>query len=325
MRDLLKTLLLVVGGLAVMGNPALAQSAWPQQSVKFVVPQPPGGGLDTLARILASRLSEMWGQQVIVENRAGGSSIIGTEAVARATDGHTLLVANDSALTFNPHLFATLSYDPVKDFEPIIHLLSLNQLLLAGPAVEAKTLAELIAAAKKAPGTISYASYGAGSQAQIASEILKKKAGIDLLHVPYRGLQPAMAAAIAGEVGLTWSGAASSRPQVLAGRLKPLAIGGERRLPLMPDVPTFKELGFPEVDSTAWFGILAPAKTPSAVIERVYADVSKIMSDPAMQEREVTAKGYEWVGSGPAKFRQYIVTELKARGETVRLSGAKVE
>lgn len=324
MRNILKAALLLAALLPWTG-PSAAQPAWPQQSVKFIVPQPPGGGLDTLARILADRLGGIWGQQVVVENRAGGSSIIGAEAAARATDGHTLFFTNDSVLTFNPHLFASLPYDPVKDFEPIIHLLSLSQLLLAGPAITANTLPELIAAAKAAPGKISYASYGAGSQAHIASEILKKKAGIDMLHVPYRGLQPAMAAAIAGEVGLTWSGAASSRPQIAAGKLRALAIGGERRLPLMGDVPTFKELGFPDVDSTAWFGILAPAKTPQAVIDRVYKDVTQIMSDPAMQEREVANKGYEWIGGDPAAFRQHIATELKTRGETVRLSGAKVE
>jgi tripartite-type tricarboxylate transporter receptor subunit TctC len=324
MRKILKTAL-VLAALCAGAAPAAAQPAWPQQPVKFIVPQPAGGGLDVLSRILADRLGHAWGQQVLVENRTGGSSNIGAEAAARATDGHTLFITNDSVLTFNPHLFAKLPFDPIKDFEPIIHLVRLNQLLLAGPAVKANSLAELISAAKAAPGAISYASYGAGSQAQIATEILKKKAGIDLLHVPYRGLQPAMAAAIAGEVGLTWSGAASSRPQVAAGKLKALAIGGERRLPLMAEVPTFKELGFPEVDSTAWFGILAPAGTPAAVVQRVYSDVSKIMNDPAMQEREVAAKGYEWIGSGPEEFRKYIAAELKARGELVKLSGAKVE
>jgi len=304
---------------------AHAQGAFPTRPVRIIVAYPPGGGIDVLGRQLAERLAPQWGQPVVVENRPGGSTIPAAELVAKApADGHTILLTSDSTFSINPHLFARLPYSD-RDFVPVTQLILLQQLLLANPSLPANNLAELVALAKAKPGTLNYGSYGSGSQPHLAAETLKAKAGIDIVHIPYKGLSLSIPAAIAGEVDLTFSGIASGRAQVQAGRLKALAIGGPQRSPLMPEVPTFAEQGYPEVETHAWFGLFVPAGTPRAAVERIYRDVAAILSEPGFREKNVVQKGYDLVASSPEAFAAFIVKDRAARGRAVQLSGARSE
>jgi len=225
----------------------------------------------------------------------------------------------------NPHLYAKLPYDPVKDFAPVTQLVLLNQLLLANPAVPASNLKELIAYAKANPGKLNYASYGSGSQPHLAMEMLKSQSGIEVVHVPYKGIPQAVPAAIASEVQLTFSGAASSMAHIKGGRLKAIAIGGKTRLGLMPEVPTFTEGGFPDVPANAWFGIFTPAGTPRDVILKLNAEITKMLKEPEFNQKEVLAKGYDLVASTPEEFAAFLVTDSQRNARAVKISGAKAE
>jgi tripartite-type tricarboxylate transporter receptor subunit TctC len=288
---------------------ALGQAPFPARTVRIVVAYPPGGGIDVMARQLAERLAAQWGQPVVVENRPGGSTIPATELVAKSpADGHTILLTTDSTFSINPHLFAKLPYSD-RDFVAVTQLILLQQLLLAHPSLAANNVTELVALARARPGTLNYGS----------------KAGIDIVHIPYKGLSLSIPAAIAGEVELTFSGIASSRAHVQSGRLKALAIGGPQRSPLMPGVPTFAEQGFPEVETHAWFGLFVPAGTPRAAVDRIHRDVAAILNEPGFRDKEVVQKGYDLVASTPDEFAAFIVRDREARGRAVKLSGAKAE
>jgi len=310
---------------AAFTAPAPAQT-WPVKPARIVVPYPPGGGIDILARQLAERFQAQWGQSVVVENKPGGSTIIGVDQVAKApADGHTILLTTDASFSINPHLFRKLPYDTQKDFMPVTTLILLQQLLVANPTLRANSLQELIALAKARPGTINYASFGSGSQPHLSGEMLKNKAGIDLVHVPYKGISLAVPAVIAGEVQLTFSGIASSMAHLKAGQLKAFAIGGQRRSPLLPDLPTFAELGYPEVETHAWFGLFLPAGSPREAVTRIYQDARKLLEDPEFRARQLVAKGYEVVGSPPEEFAAFLRADSESRGRAVKISGAKVE
>src|SRR5690349_19734640 len=258
--------------LACFALGAQAQN-WPTKPVRIVVAYPPGGGIDVMGRQIAEKLTGMWGQPVVVENKPGANTIVATEAVAKSpADGYTVLLTTDATFSINPHLYTRLPYDPQRDFIPVTMLVLLQQLLVANPSLPANTLQELVALAKSKPGTINYASYGSGSQPHLSGEMLKHAAGIDLVHVPYKGISLAVPAVMAGEVQLTFAGIATSMPQLKAGRIKALAIGGPKRSPLLPQVPTFAELGFPEVETHAWFGLFLPAGAPQEALARFYQD-----------------------------------------------------
>ncbi|HZQ73162.1 MAG TPA: tripartite tricarboxylate transporter substrate binding protein [Burkholderiales bacterium] len=304
---------------------AHAQS-WPAKPVRMVVAYPPGGGIDILARQLAERLTAQWGQPVVVEDKPGANTIVAAEAVAKSpADGYTVLMTTDATFSINPHLYAKLPYDAHRDFVPVTMLVLLQQLLVANPALPANSLSELISLAKKNPGTINYASYGSGSQPHLSGEMLKYKAGIDLVHVPYKGISLAVPAVIAGEVQLTFAGIATSMGPLKAGRIKALAIGGAKRSPLLPQVPTFAELGYPEVETHAWFGLFFPAGSPPGAVARLYAGTKQILEDPEFREKQLVEKGYEVVGSPPAEFAAYIEKDSASRARAVRISGAKAE
>ena len=291
-----------------------------------MVAYPPGGGIDILARQLADKLTPRWGQPVIVENKPGANTIVAAEAVAKApADGYTVLMSSDATFSINPHLYARLPYDAQRDFIPVTMLVLLQQLLVANPSLPANTLQELIRLAKEKPGTINYASYGSGSQPHLSGEMLKYKAGIDLVHVPYKGISLAVPAVIAGEVQLTFAGIASSMGPLKAGRIKALAIGGAKRSPLLPQVPTFAELGYPEVETHAWFGLFLPAGSPKEAVARIFSDTRKVLEEPDFRQKQLVDKGYEVVGSSPEEFAAYIVTDREKRGRAVRISGAKAE
>ena len=303
-----------------------AAYAWPTKPVRIVVAYPPGGGIDVLARQLADKLSPAWGQPVVVENKPGANTIVATDAVAKsAADGHTVLMTTDATFSINPHLYARLPYDAQRDFTPVTMLVLLQQLLVAHPAVPFNDLKGLIETAKAKPGSINYASYGSGSQPHLAGEMLKNKAGIDLVHVPYKGISLAVPAVMAGEVQLTFAGIATSMPQLKAGRIKALAIGGSARSPLLPQVPTFSELGYPEVETHAWFGLFLPAGSPKEAVARIYQDSRKILDESDFRQKQLVEKGYEVVGSSPDDFVNYLKRDSESRARAVRISGAKAE
>lgn len=303
-----------------------AAHAWPTKPVRIIVAYPPGGGIDVMARQLADKLTPAWGQPVVVENKPGANTIVATDAVAKsAADGHTILMTTDATFSINPHLYAKLPYDAQRDFTPVTMLVLLHQFLVAHPSLPANTLEELIKLAKAKPGSINYASYGSGSQPHLAGEMLKHKAGIDLVHVPYKGISLAVPAVIAGEVQLTFAGIATSTPQLKAGRIKAIAIGGPQRSPLFPQVPTFSELGYPEVETHAWFGLFLPANSPREAVSRIHLDVKRIFDDPDFRQKQLIDKGYEVVGSTPEDFASYIRKDSESRARAVKISGAKAE
>ncbi len=319
-----------LAALAAVAAPPNVQAqgaaTYPSRSIRIVVPYPAGGGIDVLSRVLGERLGKSMGQPVVVDNKPGAGTLLAAEFVARSpADGYTLMVTTDSTLTINPHLYSKLPYDPVKDFAPITQLVVLNQLLLANPAVPASNVQELITYAKANPGRLNYASYGSGSQPHLAMETLKAQSGIDIVHVPYKGIPQAVPAALAGEVQLTFSGAASSQAFIKAGKLKALAVGGKTRMALLPDVPTFTEAGFADVPANAGFGLFAPAGTPRDIILKLHAEVTRIMKDPEFVQKEVVAKSYDLVASTPEEFAAFLVGDSVRNARAVKISGAKVE
>jgi tripartite-type tricarboxylate transporter receptor subunit TctC len=310
----------------VLALACFAAHAWPTKPVRIVVAYPAGGGIDVMARQLAEKLTSQWGQPVIVENKPGANTILATDAVAKSpADGHTILMTTDATFSINPHLYAKLPYDAQRDFIPVTMLVLLQQLLVAHPAVPANSLSELIALARQKPGAINYASYGSGSQPHLAGEMLKNKAGIDLIHVPYKGISLAVPAVMAGEVQLTFAGIATSMPQLKAGRIKALAIGGTARSPLLPQVPTFAELGYPEVETHAWFGLFVQANSPRDAVGRIYRDTRAILDEPDFRQKQLVDKGYEVVGNSPDDFVNYLKKDSESRARAVKISGAKAE
>jgi tripartite-type tricarboxylate transporter receptor subunit TctC len=321
MRPLRFVLLL----LACFAPGAHAQT-WPAKPVRIVVAYPPGGGIDVMARQIGERLTQAWGQPVVVENKPGANTIVAADAVAKsAPDGYTVLMTTDATFSINPHLYRKLPFDTQRDFIPVTMLVLLQQMLVAHPALPANGLQELVSLAKQKPGTINYASYGSGSQPHLAGEMLKNKAGIDLVHVPYKGISLAVPAVMAGEVQLTFAGIATSSAPLKSGRIKALAIGGPQRSPLFPQVPTFTELGYPEVETHAWFGLFLPANSPGEAVARIYGDTRKILDDPEFRQKQLIDRGYDVVGSSPEAFAAYIRKDSESRARAVRISGAKAE
>jgi tripartite-type tricarboxylate transporter receptor subunit TctC len=310
---------------AVLCCTALAQP-WPARPVRIVVAYPPGGGIDVMGRQIAERLTNAWGQPVVVENKPGANTIVATDSVAKsAADGYTVLMTTDATFSINPHLYARMPFDPQRDFAPVTMLVLLQQLLVAHPAVPFSDLKGLIETAKARPGSINYASYGSGSQPHLAGEMLKNKAGIDLVHVPYKGISLAVPAVMAGEVQLTFAGIASSMAPLKSGRIKALAIGGAQRSPLLPQVPTFTELGYPEVETHAWFGLFLPAGSPKEAVSRIHADTRRILDESDFRQKQLVEKGYEVVGSAPDEFAAYLRKDSESRARAVKISGARAE
>ena len=301
-------------------------SDWPARPVRLVIGIAAGSGSDLLARALGQRLTRQWGQAVVVENRTGANTIIATETVARAApDGHTLLFALDHAFTTTPHLYAKVPYDPLKDFAPITLLTEFGTVLVANSLLPVQNVQQLIALAKSQPGKISYGSIGAGSQMHLITETLNNKAGIHLMHVPYKGMPQLSTAVMTGEIGVTWLGLFSARPHIASGKLKALAYSDSKRSSFMPDLPTLAELGYPEVVKSVWYGLLAPARTPRPLVERIHRDVSKLLADPEFREKEMYSKGYEPSGLGPDEFAALIRRQFEAGALMVKISGARVD
>jgi tripartite-type tricarboxylate transporter receptor subunit TctC len=310
---------------AVAGSPALAQGAYPARPIRLVVPYPPGGFTDILGRLIAEKLQAGIGEPVVVDNKGGGGSTIGTGLVANApADGYTLLlVAPDLAI--NESLMANrLSYDAQKSFAPVMQAAWSPMVLVIHPSLPVKTVAELIALAKAQPGKINFGSGGNGTGAHLALELFRSRAGIDVVHVPYKGNGPATTDLLGGQVKAMFLQYAVARPYIEAGRLRVLATPSGKRSAAIPDVPTIAESGLPGFDVQPWFGVVAPAGTPVPVINRLHAELVKVMQRPDVRQR-LASLGAESTTTTPKEFAAFIGSEITRWAAVVKQSGAKVE
>jgi tripartite-type tricarboxylate transporter receptor subunit TctC len=310
--------------LAVASFSALAQS-YPSRPVHIVVPYSAGGGTDIVARAVGQKLSDKWGQSVIVDNRVGANGIIGADAVAKApADGHTLLMSTSAEVSINPHLYANIPYDAERDFAPIT-LITITPLVVAvNPGVPAKTVQELVALAKAKPGTLGFATPGNGSSQHLTGEMLMLAAGIKLVHVPYKGAGRSIPDVIAGQVPMGIYGVLTISQHAKAGRLRMLAVTTSRRSSAYPDLPTLAESGLPGVDTSLWFGLIAPAATPKPVIGKIHDDVVAALKLPDLSER-IASQGGDIVGSTPAEFTAFIAAESEKFAKIIRQAGVKLE
>jgi len=301
---------------------AFAQS-FPLKPVKIIVAFPPGGGTDIVARLVGARLADVWGQPVVVENRAGASGTIGTEAAARAEpDGHTLFMATMGNMTANQHLYK-MTVDPLRALAPITKVVDVHFVLMANPSLPANNVAEVIALAKKRPGEIAYSSSGPGGAPHLAMELFKRQAGIDLQHIPYKGSSQSISDLIGGRVMLTMDSLVQSAPHIRAGRLKALAVLGPKRSALFPQVPTVAET-LPGYSLTNWFGLLAPAGTPKEVIGKIFVDTRKVLAEPDVNKR-IADLGADAVGNTPEEFGAAMRAESAQWAEIIRAAHIKVE
>ncbi|HEX6006416.1 MAG TPA: tripartite tricarboxylate transporter substrate binding protein [Burkholderiales bacterium] len=310
-----------LNALAIAAASAQTTQAYPARAVRIIVPYAAGGNTDITARAIGGKLSEVFGQQVIVDNRPGGATNIGSELAAKApADGHTLFMGGASN-AINMSLYAKPPYDTLRDFAPITLCVKGANVLSVHPSLPARTLKELIGLAKARPGQLNFASSGLGSSNQMAGELLKVMAGIHLVHVPYKGNAPALTDTVAGHVHMIFSGVPALVPHIQSGRLRAIAIGSLKRFPAIPDVPTFDESGVKGYEATTWFGLMAPIRTPKDIVSRLNAEVTKIIASPEISKRFVN-DGLEPIGNSPAEFAQFIRDEI-AKYEKV-IKAAKI-
>lgn len=302
-----------------------AAENYPDRVVRMINPYPPGGSVDVMARILAQKLTEALGQQVIVENRSGGGGNTGSDFVAKSEpDGYTLLFTAPGPLTVNQTLYSKLPFDPAKDFAPVALFATAPIVLIVNPGLPAYNVQELIALARKQPGKINFASAGIGTTNHLSGELFKSMANIDIVHVPYRGAGPAMNDLVAGHVQMFFDLMPVVLPQIAAGNVRPLANAGARRPAALPDLPTVAEQGLPGFESSSWYGLVAPAKTPEPVLAKLREDVAKVLEAP-----DVVARIRE-LGSEPGAifgnhFAAFMAAETKKWAEVIRASGAKAD
>lgn len=303
--------------LLLSAAPVNAQS-YPTQTVKIIVPFAAGGGVDVVARMITPRLTEELGQSVFIENRGGAGGMLGATAVAQAPpDGYTLLFGTGSTHGTNPSLYSRLSYDPVKDFIPIVLVSSSPLLLVIPPALPAKSVSELIALARSRPGELSFASFGTGSINHLGAELFNSMADIRANHVPYRGSAPALTDLIGGRVDYTFDGVSTSLGYIQAGTIRVLGVAGPRRAPVLPDVPTISETALPGFDTTVWFGLFAPASTPNSVIELVNSKVNAVLASPSVKDN-FEKLGIEPIGGSQKILADRVQTEIRKWAGIVR-------
>jgi len=315
----------MVAMASLLWSGAGSAETFPDRSIHIVVPFPAGGSNDVVARFLGQKLSEICGQSVIVDNRAGAGGNVGAEFVARsAPDGYTLLLTAPGPLAVNQSLYSHMAFDPAADFAPIALIASVQIVLTVNPAVKAKTVAELVALAKAAPGTLNFGSSGYGSTNHLAGELFKNLAGINIVHVPYRGAAPAMNDLIGGQIPILFDNMAAVRPQALAGSLRALAVAGHARSPLFPELPTMEEAGVAGFEASSWFGLVAPAKTPPAVVKRLTDDVMKALGDPDFA-RKLSDVGAEPGSLSGEAFGSFLRAETEKWGKVVKDSGTVMQ
>lgn len=299
---------------------ALAQN-YPTRPIRIIVVSTPGGSVDTMARAVGPKLAARWGQQVLVDNRPGAGGTIAAELVAKALpDGYTLIMGTVASFATNVSLYKSLPYDPVKDFAPITLVATQNLMLLVHPSVPAKSVKELVALAKKQPGNLSFASAGNGTGGHLSGELFKMLAQIDMLHVPYKGVQPALIDVVGGQVSLTFASIISAMPQVTGRRLIPLAVTGAQRSPAAKELPTMIEAGVKAYESATWYGLLAPAGTATDIVNKLNTEVVTALKNPDMHDR-LSREGADPVGNSPAEFAKHIQVEIEKWRKVVKAAG----
>ena len=309
---------------ALIALPAVAQN-YPVKPIRILIAQAPGSATDNVSRIMTSKLAEQMGQQFVIEARPGAGGAVGTEAAARSpADGYTLFMANNSTHGSNPAVYKKLPYDAIKDFAPIIHIASTPYVLTAHPSLPVKTVKELVAFAKKRPGDLNYGSAGNGSTHHLSGELLNMMAGIKLVHVPYKGTTPALTGLLSGEVSAMFFTVVGIEPHAKSGRARALAVTTPKRAALLPDVPTMIESGYPGFEVTSWFGLLAPANTPAAIVSRVNAESQKALALPEVAGA-LKKIGFDAVGGTPEQFASHIRAEVERFTKLVKATGITVD
>ena len=317
-------LVLVAGAILALAPACAGAQQYPSRPVRFIVPFPPGGGNDIVGRVVALKLAEALGQPFIVDNRGGAGGTLGTDITAKSpADGHTLLI-NNISLAVNATLFAKLPYDTLKDLAPVTLVGRQPNLLVVHPSVAAQSIRELLALAKARPRQLNYGSGGVGTASHLATELLKLMAQVELVHVPYKGLGPALTDLMGGQVQLIISTMASALPQVKAGKLRPLAVTTAKRSPFFPEVPTMDEAGVRGYEFNTWYGMLVPAGTPRPIVERLNRETAKLLDSAAIKEQFAT-QGIEAAPTSPEQFGAYLRTEVEKWGKVVKASGATPE
>jgi len=314
----------VLLGIACVA-PAMAQQTYPTKPIRMVCPFPPGGTTDLVARLVALKLTEAWGQQVVVDNRPGAGGVIGTEMVAKAVpDGYTILLGSITTHAVNPALYKKLDFDPVKDFTPVSLVVSSPQLLAVHPAVPAKSVKELIALAKAKPGQLNYGSAGTGTSPHLTFELFKRMASIDVVHVPYKGTGPAITDLVGGQVQMMITGIVALMPHVKSGKLRALAVTSAKRVSALSDVPTVAESGVPGFDVSSWFGVFLPAHTPRMIVTKMNGEIRRILEQPSVRRRLID-QGADPASNTPEEFAAYVKAEMARWGEVVRSTGARAD
>lgn len=314
---------LVAAGLLLPA--AQAQPAYPDKPIRMVVPFTPAGTTDILARIVAQKLSEAWGQQVVVDNRPGAGGNLGSDIVAKApADGYTLLMATVSSHGINPTLYKKIPYDAVKDFQPVTLVALVPNMLVVHPDVKATNVQELIALAKASPGKLNVASSGSGTSIHLSAELFKTMTGVDMIHVPYKGSAPALTDLLGGQVQLMFDNMPSSIEHVRGGKLRALGVTTTKRSPVLPEVPTIAEQGLPGYEATSWFGVMAPAGVPKPVVDKLSQQITKDITGPAGRKL-IAEQGAEPVGNTPEEFAAFVKAEIAKWAKVIKDSGAQVD
>jgi tripartite-type tricarboxylate transporter receptor subunit TctC len=315
---------IIVAALLLGFSQQVALAQYPTKPVRMVVPYPPGGAVDSFARVLTQQLSEVWGQSVVVENRPGASTMIGAEQVAKSpADGYTLLLTAELTLVTLQHLYEKIPYDTLRDFAPITALVSATQALVANSSLPVKTVNDVVALAKAKPGEVTYGSFGIGSTGHLNMEVFQAMTGTRFNHIPYNGAGPAMNDVVGGHVSLMFAALSIVKGGVDAGKLRMIGVGSDRRSNEFPDVPTISESGVPGFEAKSWFGLVAPAGTPAEIIKKINEDVIKVISDPAFAQQYLAAQGLEPITETPEEFAAFIRAERKKWGKVVRDANIK--
>jgi tripartite-type tricarboxylate transporter receptor subunit TctC len=311
----------LLAAIGVIASGAAAAQGYPSRPVRVVVPQPAGGGVDIYTRLISQKLSETWGQQVIVDNRPGANGIIALEQVVKAKpDGYTLLAGFTSVLTINPHVYKSLPYDTFRDLAPITQTVSNTMVLVVHPQLPARSVKELVALGKARPGDLSYGSFGVGNLTHLAAELLRLESGLKIVHIPYKGETPAITEAISGQVALLFATSVGVASHTQTGRLRLLATCGETRATAFPDTPTMVESGLPRVVVTGWGGTLAPAGTPREIIEKVQRDAARHLQGADLRER-LGGMGSDAIGSTPDQFAAFLRNETEKWERVSKVAG----
>lgn len=310
--------------LPIAATAMAAEAPFPTRPIRFIVPYAPGGGADALARGVSVPLSDIVKETIVIDNRGGGGTILGSDMAAKAPpDGHTIIMITSTHAVVSS-LYKQLPYDPIRDFSPVIRVASAPNILVAHPSIGVSTVKELVALAQYRPGQLVYASSGNGGGSHLAMELFRSVTKIDLIHVPYKGTGPATIDLLSGQAKVMFGGLIGTLTHVKSGRLKTLAISSTSRSPLLPDVPTISESGYPGFEAATWYGVAAPARTPAAVVDKLNQSIRQALKDPALSQR-ISSQGADPAPNSPAEFAAYIKTEVAKWGKVVRDSGAHAD